>query len=126
MIVKDIAFTAYPSGDVAATRRWYEETLGLRFAGPYVEDDVEKYNETHLGNGTFALIAAEWAGRSPGSAASVYFEVDSVDAWVESLRASGVAIDERFEGPVCKQASFRDPEGNRVAIHEATRRAPND
>jgi predicted enzyme related to lactoylglutathione lyase len=118
MMVKDIAFTAYPSNDVAGTRRWYEDKLGLRFAGPYVEDDVEKYNEAHLGNGCFSLMAAEWTSRAPGSASSVYFEVDDVDDMVTSLQEHGVTIDDRFEGPVCKQASFRDPEGNRVTIHE--------
>ncbi len=41
MIIKDIAFTAYPSNDVAGTRAWYEEYLGLEFAGPYVEDGLE-------------------------------------------------------------------------------------
>jgi predicted enzyme related to lactoylglutathione lyase len=121
MIVKDIAFTAYPSNDVAGTRRWYEEKLGLRFAGPYVENDVEKYNEAHLGSGSFGLMAAEWTSRAPGSASSIYFEVDDLDDAVASLRVNGVTIDERFEGPVCKQASFRDPEGNKVTIHESTR-----
>lgn len=122
MIVKDIAFTAYPSNDVTATRRWYEEKLGLQFAGPYIEDDVEKYNEAHLGSGCFSLMSAEWATRPAGSASSVYFEVADADIMVASLQANGVVIDNRFEGPVCKQASFRDPEGNTVTIHESTRR----
>ena len=65
-MIKDIAFTAYPSDDVAATRAWYERMLGLRFAGPYVEDGVEKYNEAHLAGGCFSLMASEWVGRSPG------------------------------------------------------------
>jgi predicted enzyme related to lactoylglutathione lyase len=119
MMVRDIAFTAYPSNDVAGTRRWYEEKLGLRFAGAYVEDDVEKYNEVHLGNGCFSLMAAEWTSRAPGSASSIYFEVDDVDGMVTSLQSSGVTIDERFEGPVCRQASFCDPEGNKVTFHES-------
>lgn len=121
-MVKGVAFTAYPSNDVAGTRRWYEEKLGLRFAGAYVEDGVEKYNEAHLGDGCFSLMSAEWTARPAGSASSVYFEVDDVDGVVVSLQASGVAIEERFEGPVCKQASFCDPDGNRVTIHESTRR----
>jgi predicted enzyme related to lactoylglutathione lyase len=119
MIVKDIAFTAYPSNDIAATRRWYEETLGLRFAGPYSEDGVEKYNEAHLTSGTFSLMWAGWTNRAPGSAASVAFEVDDLDGALASLEASGVVIDDRFEGPVCKQAALCDPEGNKVTLHES-------
>jgi len=122
MIVKDIAFTAYPSNDVAGTRRWYEKMLGLQFAGPYVEDDVEKYNEAHLGSGCFSLMSAEWTGRAPGSAASAYFEVEDIDSAVAWLQANGVTIDDRFEGPVCRQASFCDPEGNKITIHQSTMR----
>ena len=120
MRVKDIAFTAYPSNNVAETRRWYEEKLGLRFAGPYVEDNVEKYNEAHFGAGCFSLMAAEWMSRPPGSASSVYFEVDDLDDVVRSLQEDGVTIEDRFDGPVCKQASFSDPDGNKVNIHQST------
>lgn len=118
-MVKHIALTAYPSNDVAGTRRWYEETLGLVFAGAYVEDGVEKYNEAHLGDGCFSLMAAEWTHRAPGSASSVYFEIDDLENTVASLEAKGIRIEDRFAGPVCVQASFCDPEGNRITIHEA-------
>ena len=64
---------------------------------------------------------AEWTKRAPGSASSVYFEVDAVDGWVGSLEANGVSITDHFEGPVCKQASFRDPDGKTVTLHEVTR-----
>jgi predicted enzyme related to lactoylglutathione lyase len=117
-MIKSIAFTAYPSSDVAATRQWYEETLGLRFAGAYIEDGLEKYNEAHLGDGCFSLMSADWTKRAPGSAASVYFEVDDLETTVASLEAKGIKIEDRFNGPVCSQASFCDPEGNRITIHE--------
>jgi predicted enzyme related to lactoylglutathione lyase len=107
-MVKDIAFTAYPSNDVAGARRWY------------VEDGVEKYNEAHFGSGCFSLTSAEWTSRMPGSASSIYFEVDDVEDVVASLQANGVRIESRFEGPLCKQASFCDPDGNKVTIHEST------
>ena len=116
-MIKDIAFTAYPSDDVAGTRRWYEAVLGLAFAGAYVEDGVEKYNEAHVGHGCFGLVAAEWTGRAAGSTSGVHFEVDDVDGLIVSLEADGVSIVDRSEGSVCKQASFCDPEGNRITIH---------
>ncbi len=117
-MIKDIAYTAYPSNDVAGTRAWYEDTLGLTFAGPYVEDGVEKYNEAHLTNGCFSLMASEWVGREPGSAAGIVFEVDDIDDAARSLRAKGVALEDLFDGPVCRQASFADPEGNKVTLHQ--------
>jgi predicted enzyme related to lactoylglutathione lyase len=117
-MIKEIAFTAYPSNDVAGTRAWYEYVLGLEFAGPYIEDGVEKYNEAHLANGCFSLMASEWVGRAPGSAAGVVFEVDDLDVAIRSLRDKGVAAGAIDDGPVCRQASLVDPEGNKVTLHQ--------
>jgi predicted enzyme related to lactoylglutathione lyase len=116
-LIKDIAFVAYPSDDVAGTRAWYEEKLGLAFAGPYLEDGVEKYNEAHIGAGCFSLMASEWVGRAPGSGAGVSFEVDDIERTMQSLREKGVTVDGFFDGPVCVQASCLDPEGNKIALH---------
>jgi predicted enzyme related to lactoylglutathione lyase len=115
-MIKAIAFTAYPSDNVAATRAWYEHVLGLTFAGPYVEDGIEKYNEAHLGDGCFSLMASEWVGRAPGSAAGI--EVDDVEGAIRSVRDKGVLVDDFFDGPVCRQASFADPEGNSIRLHQ--------
>jgi catechol 2,3-dioxygenase-like lactoylglutathione lyase family enzyme len=118
MKIKDVAFVAYPSDDVAGTRAWYENTLGLAFAGPYIEDGMEKYNEAHLATSCFSLMASEWVGRPPGAGAGAVFEVDDLDAAIRELRNKGVTIDDVFEGPVCKQASFNDPERNKITLHE--------
>ena len=117
-MIEDIAYVAYPSNNVAATRAWYEETLGLKFAGPYEEDGVEKYNEAHLPNSCFSLMATEWVGRQPGSAAGVVFEVADIERATQTLRDKGVTIENVFDGPVCKQISFSDPEGNKITLHE--------
>jgi catechol 2,3-dioxygenase-like lactoylglutathione lyase family enzyme len=118
MKIRDIAFVAYPSDDVSGTRTWYENTLGLLFAGPYVEDGVEKYNEAHLATSCFSLMASEWVGRPPGAGAGAVFEVDDLDAAIRELRVKGVTIDDVFDGPVCRQASFNDPERNKITLHE--------
>jgi predicted enzyme related to lactoylglutathione lyase len=119
-VIKEIAFTVYPSKDVHALREWYERNLGLKFGDPYVEDGIEKYAETTVGGGTFALMAPEWVEREPGSAGSVVFEVDDIDAEVARLRENGVKAEDPYETPVCKIASFRDSEGNKVSFHQIT------
>jgi predicted enzyme related to lactoylglutathione lyase len=121
MKITGMAFTVYPSNDVASARAWYERTLGLRFAGPYVEDGIEKYNEAHFPDGCFALMASEWVGREPGTAASVYFEVDDIVEAIASLRVAGTTVEEPYETPVCTQTSLHDSEGNRIWLHQ---RAP--
>jgi predicted enzyme related to lactoylglutathione lyase len=119
-MIKDIAFTAYPSANVAATRAWYEKNLGLRFSGPYAEDGVEKYNEAQVGNACFGLMTSEWIQREPGTGVGVAFEVDDIDAAVKSLRERGISVEDVYETPVCKVTSFADPEGNKVSLHQRT------
>lgn len=121
-MIKDIAFTVYPANDVARARAWYEEMLGLTFAGPYAEDGVEKYNEAHLETGCFALMVPEWVGREPGTAASVAFEVNDIEEAIRSLRSKGVAVDDIYETPICKQTSLSDLDGNKISLHQRTRR----
>jgi catechol 2,3-dioxygenase-like lactoylglutathione lyase family enzyme len=121
MKIKDVAFVAYPSDDVAGTRTWYENTLGLAFAGPYVEHGVEKYNEAHLTTSCFSLMASEWVGRPPGAGAGAVFEVDDIEAAMHELREKRVRVEDVFDGPVCKSVSLADPEGNKITLHEAKR-----
>jgi predicted enzyme related to lactoylglutathione lyase len=119
-MIKEIAFTAYPSNDVESTRKWYEEKLGFVFSGPYAEEGVEKYNEAQIGNGYFSIIVSEWAGREPGSAGGVVFEVDDIEAEAKSLRDKGVIVEDIYETPVCKITSFEDRDGNKVSLHQIT------
>ncbi|MGC1381312.1 MAG: VOC family protein [Candidatus Baltobacteraceae bacterium] len=119
-MIKEIAFTAYPAKDVATLRKWYEDKLGLKFSGPFVEDGVEKYNETKIGDGYFSLLWHEWVERNPGSASGVVFEVDNIDESVADLRGKGVKVEDPYETPVCKITSFEDLEGNKVSFHQVT------
>lgn len=120
-MIKEIAFTAYPCRDVKATREWYEEMLGLKFAGPYVEDGIEKYNEAHIGAGCFSLMSHEWLDNAAGRAVGITFEVDDLDKTVTTLRSKGVEVTEIVELPGCKQATLYDREGNRITLHQRTR-----
>ncbi len=119
-MIKDIAFTAYPSADVATTRAWYERHLGLRFGAPYGEDGKEQYNEAAIGGGCFSLMTHEWLGAQPGTGVGVTFEVDDIEKTVGDLRASGLSVEDIYETPVCKITSLRDPEGNKVNLHQIT------
>ncbi len=119
-MIKEIAFTAYPASDVEKLRKWYEEKLGIKFSGPFAEDGVEKYNEAKIGDGYFSVMTHEWIERPPGSASGVVFEVDDIDKTIADLRSKGVSIDDAYATPVCKIASFDDPEGNKVSLHQVT------
>ncbi len=119
-MIKEIAFTAYPVNDVAASRAWYSSTFGLAFGGIFAEDGVEKYAESNLSNGYFSLMTHEWIDRPAGSGCGIVFEVDDLDKTIAELRAKGIAIDDPYNTPVCKISSVTDPEGNKVSLHQIT------
>jgi hypothetical protein len=66
---------------------------------------------------------AHWSVDPGGGKDCQSWARDASVSWQQSgpLEAKGVTVEDRFEGPVCKQASFCDPDGNRVTIHESTR-----
>lgn len=117
-MIRDVAFTAYPCADVASLRAWYELHLGLRFAGPYIEDGAEKYNEAHVGNACFSLMWHGWMDAAPGTGNGIAFEVDDLARSVAALRDAGIAAGDIYESAMCKSTWFRDPEGNRITLHE--------
>lgn len=119
-MIKEIAFTAYSSKDVAALRKWYEDNLGLKFSSPYEEDGVEKYNESKVGDGYFSLMTHEWIQRDPGSSSGVAFEVDDIEKSASDLRGKGIEVEDIYTTPVCKITSLTDAEGNKVTLHQTT------
>jgi predicted enzyme related to lactoylglutathione lyase len=119
-MIKEIAFTAYPAGDVEKLRRWYEDKLGLKFSAPFAEDGVEMYNEAKIGDGYFSVMTSKWIERDPGSASGVVFEVDDIDKTVTDLRGKGVEVEDVYDTPVCRITSFEDLEGNKVSLHQVT------
>lgn len=120
-MIKEIAFIAYPCRNVESTRLWYEEMLGLKFAGAYTEDGIEKYNEAHIGGGCFSLMSDEWLSGAAGTGVGITFEVEDLSAATARLRMKGVEVTDLFDGPKCKQGTLRDPEGNRITLHQRTR-----
>jgi predicted enzyme related to lactoylglutathione lyase len=119
-VIKEIAYTAYPAKDVGALRKWYENTLGIRFSGAFEEDGVERYNEADVGGGYFSVMWNEWMQAAPGTASGIVFEVDDIDKTIADLRAKGVEVEDPYATPVCKVTSFKDLEGNKVSLHQRT------
>ncbi len=119
-MIKEIAFTAYPSQDVAALRAWYETNLGLTFSAPYSEEGVEQYNESNVGGGYFAIMNHLWMQQPVGSGAGVGFEIDDLDKRLAELKAKGIESDDPYITPVCKISTIRDLEGNKVILHQIT------
>jgi predicted enzyme related to lactoylglutathione lyase len=118
-VIKDIAFNAYPAKDVRALRDWYAGTLGLKFTGAWEEHGTLMYDEAQVGSGWFSLMTIDYIQVPPGSASGIVFEVDDLDATIADLRAKGNTVEDAYDTPVCRISSLRDPDGNKVSLHQA-------
>lgn len=114
-MIKEVAFVAIAVSDKDRARKFYQETLELKpgmiaMEGAWVEYDL---GSTTIGVGC-------WPGWDPSrDGTSVAFEVDDIDAAIAKLKDRGVNFDmEKTESPVCWMAQFRDPDGNKLLVHQ--------
>jgi predicted enzyme related to lactoylglutathione lyase len=111
-MITDIAFVVYPVTDIARSRAFYEQALGLNVSGTF----GDAWIEYEAGPATFA-ITNNFGFTAPST--SVAFEVDDLDGHVASLKAAGVP----FQGdvndfPGCRMALITDPDGSTICIHQ--------
>ena len=114
MITNEVAFVAIAVSDKERARKFYQETLELtptrtQMDGAWVEYDL---GPTTIGVGCHPA----WKPSRDGT--TVAFEVEDIDAAYTKLKERGVTFDmEKTETPVCWMAQFRDPDGNKLVIH---------
>jgi catechol 2,3-dioxygenase-like lactoylglutathione lyase family enzyme len=113
--------------DLDRARRFYEDQLGL--VPGEVEEQGVRYRCAQ-GTGIFIYLSQENAGRSPATLAG--WSVDDLDQTMDELASRGVVFeqydqpglqtDERgvFDAGRFKAAWVRDPDGNTMAITEAS------
>ncbi len=120
MQVKSIAWTAYPGKNVANLLAFYRDVLGLRVDRAHPSEDRAQFVEFDLGNDHwFTILPEEFLGRPAGSGSGVVFEVDDIDAALDRVRERASSADEKAaDHPGCRVASFDDPEGNKVGLHQ--------
>ena len=114
-MITEIAFVAIPVTDIARSRRFYENTLGLKpghtaMGGNWVEYEI--------GAATIGLgCAPDWKPSADGT--STAFEVADFDAAVARLQQNGITFFMGpLETPVCHMAVFADPDGNKLLLHK--------
>ena len=122
MLTDSAAFSGFAVPDVAAARRFYADTLGLRVD---VDEAMGGMLTLHLGGGTDVLVYPK-PDHTPASYTVLNFPVDDVGRVVEELTARGVRF-ERYEGfeqddlGVARGqgpdiAWFTDPAGNIMSV----------
>ena len=114
MQVERVDFVSFLTQDLPRAKRFYTEVLGLE-----VETEGESDLELGCGQVTLDIFDPSSIGqpfaRSP---AGLALRVPDVDAARAELEARGVEFDgETIETSVCRQAWFKDPDGNALMLH---------
>jgi len=112
--VERVDFVSFLTQDIKRAKQFYGETLGLE-----IETEGENDMEFRAGQVTLDIFDPTSIGqpfaRSP---AGLALRVPNVDAARAELEAKGVVFDgETIETSVCKQAWFKDPDGNSLMLH---------
>jgi catechol 2,3-dioxygenase-like lactoylglutathione lyase family enzyme len=114
MQVERVDFVSFLTQDLARARDFYTEVLGLE-----IETEGESDLELSCGQVTLDIFDPSSIGQAfARSPAGLALRVPDVDAARAELEAKGVEFDgETIETSVCKQAWFRDPDGNALMLH---------
>lgn len=118
--IKEAAFTGYPSTDIARSRKFYGETLGLAEGMVFEHEGKVGWVEFAIPGGhTLAIATANERWKPDPNGGGICFELEDLDAAVAKLVAAGVTIALPIQDfPVCRMALITDPDGNTIALHQ--------
>lgn len=114
MQVERVDFVSVLTQDVQRAKRFSGETLGLE-----LETEGESDMEFRCGQVTLDVFDPASIGQPFAvSPAGIALRVPDVDAARAELEAKGVVFDgDTIVTGVCKQAWFKDPDGNSLMLH---------
>ena len=114
MQVEHVDFVSVLTQDLQRAKSFYVGTLGLE-----VETEGESDMELRCGQVTLDVFDPSSIGQQfAPSPAGVALRVGDVDAAREELESKGVVFDgDTIVTDVCKQAWFKDPDGNALMLH---------
>ena len=112
--VEHVDFVSFLTQDIQRAKAFYAGTLGLE-----IETEGESDLEFRCGQVTLDVFDPSSIGQPfAPSPAGLALRVPDVDAARAELEAKGVVFDrETVETGVCKQAFFKDPDGNALLLH---------
>jgi len=114
MQVEHVDFVSFLTQDLARAKRFYTEVVGLE-----VETEGEHDMELKASQMTLDVFDPSSIGQPfAPSPAGLALRVADVDAARAELEAKGVEFDgETIVTGVCRQAWFKDPDGNALMLH---------
>jgi catechol 2,3-dioxygenase-like lactoylglutathione lyase family enzyme len=114
MQVEHVDFVSFLTQDMQRAKRFYAEILGLE-----IETEGESDMEFRCSQVTLDIFDPSSVGQQFAvSPAGLALRVSDVDAARAELEGKGVEFDgETIETSVCRQAWFKDPDGNSLMLH---------
>ena len=114
--VQRVDFIRVPVTEMEKANHFYGEVLGLERNPNSLDDDWVEYETANV---TLAVMTPrthdyEFASLPPGTIA---FRVPDVVEAKAKLEAAGVQVNDIWDTGVCKGASFCDPAGNSILVH---------
>ena len=112
--VERVDFVSFLTQDIERAKQFYGETLGLE-----LESEGASDMEFRCGQVTLDVFDPSSIGQlfAP-SPAGLALRVHDVDAARAELEAKGVEfVGDTISTSVCRQAWFKDPDGNSLALH---------
>jgi catechol 2,3-dioxygenase-like lactoylglutathione lyase family enzyme len=112
--VERVDFVSFLTQDIQRAKQFYAETLGLE-----LETEGENDMEFRAGQVTLDIFDPSSIDQPfAPSPAGLALRVPDVDAARSELEAKGVVFDgETITTSVCRQAWFKDPDGNALMLH---------
>ena len=114
MHVEHVDFVSFLTADIPRAKEFYSDVLGLE-----LETEGESDMEFRAGQVTLDIFDPSSIGQPfAPSPAGLALRVADVDEARAELEAKGVVFDgETIETSVCRQAWFKDPDGNALMLH---------
>ena len=116
-MITGVDFALLHCTDAEASKKFYEETLGLPLRKQWGEMPAYEFDTDNL---TLALMQSDAFGQKfAKSSGAVAFQVADFDAAKAELESRGIKFaTDVIDSGMCKQAYFEDPDGNGLAIHQ--------
>jgi catechol 2,3-dioxygenase-like lactoylglutathione lyase family enzyme len=114
MHVEHVDFVSVLTRDLPRAKEFYADVLGLE-----IESEGDNDMEFRCGQVTLDVFDPSSIGQPfAPSPAGLALRVQDVDAARAELETLGVEFDgETIETSVCRQAWFKDPDGNALMLH---------
>lgn len=117
--ITGIAFAIYRMTDVARSRKFYGEALGLKVCQEMEFAPGVWWIEYDTGNSALAFTNFESPAMNATKSPGVALEITNYEEALASVRAAGVEITwGPNDFPVCHSFAVKDPDGNDLYFHQ--------